>query len=218
MPVYSILKRSQEIVIALIVLLFCFQQNVVAQDTLSVPVPAKHKFIAEPLKASMMAVVFPGLGQVYNRKYWKIPLVYAGFGGLIYSVSFNSTNYNRFMKAYQDFTDAIPETNSYVSLLPNIDPATYDPVLFPKTYDPAIASNYEDQMLRRVDYYKKYRDLSYIGIAAWYLISILDANVDASLFNYDISNNLDVAVFPSQVMLPGGFVGAGLNVSLKIDF
>ena len=49
-------------------------------------------------------------------------------------------------------------------------------------------------MLRRVDYYKKYRDLSYIGIAAWYLFTILDANVDASLFNYDISDNLDMAI------------------------
>ena len=66
-----------------------------------------------------------------------------------------------------------------------------------------------------VDYYKKYRDLSYIGIAAWYLVSILDANVDASLFNYDISDNLDITVAPVQVPLPGGFTGAGVNVSLK---
>ena len=73
-------------------------------------------------------------------------------------------------------------------------------------------------MLRMVDYYKRYRDLSYIGIAGWYLVSILDANVDASLFNYDVSNNLDIAVFPVQVPLPGGYLGAGLNVSMKVTF
>ena len=63
-----------------------------------------------PLKATMMAVSFPGLGQIYNRKYWKIPVVYAGFGALIYAAGFNWKNYNLYMKAYQDFTDNIPET------------------------------------------------------------------------------------------------------------
>ncbi len=165
----------------------------------------------------MMAVVFPGLGQIYNRKYWKIPLVYAGFGGLIYSVRYNSSNYTTYMKAYQDFTDNIPETQSYLVLIP-ADPSTYDPVLYPETYNPATASYYQDGLLRMVDYYKRYRDLSYIGIAGWYLLSILDANVDASLFSYDISSNLNIAVFPVQVALPGGFTGAGLNVGLKITF
>lgn len=165
----------------------------------------------------MMAVAFPGLGQIYNRKYWKIPLVYAGFGGLIYSVGFNSSKYIQYMKAYQDFTDAIPETKSYQDLIPE-DASPYDPVLQPDTYDPSDAAYYKDGMLRMVDYYKRYRDLSYIGIAAWYLISILDANVDASLFNYDISDNLDIAIYPVQVSLPGTFTGAGLNVGLKITF
>ncbi len=166
----------------------------------------------------MMAVAFPGLGQIYNRKYWKIPLVYAGFGGLIYSAGSNSSNYNKYMKAYQDFTDAIPETVSYQDLIQNDDPSTYDPVLHPDTYDPSTASYYRDGMLRMIDYYKRYRDLSYIGIAAWYLISILDANVDASLFNFDVSDNLDIAVVPKQLPLPGGFIGAGLNMSLCVTF
>jgi len=179
--------------------------------------PLKHRLQLEPLKATMIAVAFPGLGQIYNRKYWKIPWVYAGFGGLIYSVKFNSSNYNRYMKAYQDFIDAIPETNSYENVI-LADPSTYDPVVHPDTYDPSKASYFKDGMLRMVDYYKRYRDLSYIGIAGWYLISILDANVDASLFNYDVSDNLDIAIFPSQISLPGGFMGAGLNVSLTVTF
>ena len=69
-----------------------------------------------------------------------------------------------------------------------------------------------------VDYYKRYRDLSYIGIAGWYLLSILDANVDASLFNYDISNNLDITFVPMQMPLPGGITAAGLGLDLKINF
>jgi hypothetical protein len=160
----------------------------------------------------MLAVAFPGFGQIYNRKYWKIPVVYIGFGALIYSTGFNSKNYNRYFKAYQDFTDAIPQTNSYISLIP-VAPSNYDPVKYPATY-----TYYKDAMLRMVDYYKRYRDLSYIGIAGWYLFSILDANVDASLFNYDISNNLNITFVPMQMTLPGGFVGAGFGVDLKVNF
>jgi hypothetical protein len=211
------LKTFQKILIILILQLLCYQQNIFAQDTIPVAKPVKHKFLAEPLKATMMAVVFPGLGQIYNRKYWKIPLVYAGFGALIYSAGFNSSNYNLYMKAYQDFTDAIKGTDSYLKII-SAAPSTYDPVLFPDTYIPANASYYKNEMLRMVDYYKRYRDLSYIGIAGWYLFSILDANVDASLFNYDVSNNLEIAIAPMEVPLPGGFVGAGLNVSVKITF
>lgn len=165
----------------------------------------------------MLAVAFPGLGQVYNRKYWKIPAVYLGFGALLYSVGYNSSHYNTYMKAYQDFTDVIPETDSYLNVIPStVDPATYDPVLHPTTYIPANAQYYKDGMLRMVDYYRKYRDLSYIGIAGWYLFSILDANVDASLFNFDVSKNLDVAAYPVLMTSPGRYAGAGLN--LRITF
>jgi hypothetical protein len=211
------LNTFQKILIIFILQLFCVQQNIIAQDTLSLSKPLKPKLKKEPLKATMMAVAFPGLGQIYNRKYWKIPLVYAGFAGLIYSVGFNSSNYNMYMKAYQDFTDAIKETDSYMKLI-RAEPSTYDPVLFPDSYVPSNASYYKDGMLRLVDSYKRYRDLSYIGIAAWYLISILDANVDASLFNYDISNNLDIAVIPAILPFTGGFAGTGLNLTFKVTF
>jgi hypothetical protein len=213
--------------------LLCIQQNSFAQDTIPVtpkvtkPIinttqntlkkSAKVKFSPEPLKATMMAVAFPGLGQIYNRKLWKIPVVYAGFGGLIYAVGFNSKYYNKYMKAFQDFSDTSKETKSYLTLFAD-PPSTYDPVLYPGSYSPASASNVKDRLLQAIDNSKSNRDLSYIGIAAWYLFSILDANVDASLFNYDISRNLDIAVFPSQVPLPGGYMGAGVNVGVTITF
>ena len=190
-----------------------------AQDTLIVANPVKHKFKPETLRATMMAVSFPGLGQIYNRKYWKIPIVYAGFGALIYSAGFNGKNYNLYMKAYQDLTDNIKETDSYLKVIsPTVDRSTYDPLWNPKGYDRSTFSNYKNAMLQMVDYYKRYRDLSYIGIAGWYLFSILDANVDASLFNYDISNNLNITLIPVQMALPGGFLGAGLSVGLKVNF
>jgi Family of unknown function (DUF5683) len=218
MQVCSILKTFLKILIIIILQLICIQGNSYAQDTLEVVTDTvKHKFSAEPFRASMMAFVFPGLGQIYNRKYWKIPVVYAGFGGLIFSASRNSVEYNRFMSAYQDFTDDIRETDSYLDLITD-DPATYDPVLYPDSYSASTAETYKERMLRMVDYHRKYRDLSYIGIATWYLISILDANVDASLFNYDVSDNLDLAVFPSTYLLPGGYTGAGVNMSLRITF
>jgi hypothetical protein len=75
----------------------------------------------------------------------------------------------------------------------------------------------EENLLKAVDYYKKYRDLSYIGIAAWYLLTVLDANVDASLSNFNVNKNLDLEVAPLQLPVPG-VIGAGLNISLIYTF
>lgn len=211
------IKVCKKISFLIIILLCCFAKDIYPQDTLSVADIQKPAFRPEPLRATMLAFAFPGLGQIYNKKYWKVPLVYAGFGGIIYAIDYNTSNYNTFLKAYQDFTDDIPETDSYLALIKNADPSTYDPVLHPSTYVPSNAEWYKERMLRQIDYFKKYRDLSYIGIAAWYLITVLDANVDASLYNFDISDNLEVALAP----LPLPFAGQnllGFNVSLSVTF
>jgi hypothetical protein len=211
------LKALIKISVFLLVHLLCFQHFIFAQDTLRTAQkekPVKKIFKAESARATMLAVAFPGLGQIYNRKYWKVPFVYAGFGGLVYAVSYNSKWYNDFMKSYQDFTDQVPETAYYLNLpmFKNTDPSTYDPALHPSE-----ASWYKDRMLKGIDYFKKYRDLSYIGFAVWYLVTILDANVDASLFNYDISDNLDIDVTPVQMSMSGQ-TGMGLNLSLRVTF
>ena len=188
-----------------------------AQDTLAVEKKGKSIFKADPFRATMLAVAFPGLGQIYNKKYIKVPFVYAGFGGLAFAIGYNTTNYNKFMKAYQDFTDDIRETDSYLEIIRNADPSTYDPVLHPDTYKISEAAWYKERMLRQIDYFKKYRDLSYIGIAAWYLVTILDANVDASLFNYDVSDNLDLVIAPLRLPVQRQ-AGMGLNISFKLTF
>jgi hypothetical protein len=198
----------------LIASILCFNQCSIAQDTLALAKPEKRKFKAEPLRATMLAIAVPGLGQIYNRKYWKVPVVYAGFAAIIYSIDYNSSRYNTYLKAYQDLTDAFSETTSYLQLhgLEEVDPNDFDPILNPSGY-----SWYKDRIIRMVDYYRKYRDLSYIGIAAWYLVTILDANVDASLFNYDISNNLDLEIAPVQVPQTGQVL-PGVNVTLRVTF
>jgi len=196
-------------------LLLC-PQHIAAQDTTAVAANTKKVRKSYPMKATMLAAAIPGGGQIYNRKYWKIPLVYAGFGGMGYAVAFNSTQYNKYTKAYQDFTDNVPQTDSYKYLIRGITQANYDPSVNPLV-DPGQIVWVKEGLLRQIDYFKKYRDLSLMGIAAWYLISILDANVDASLADYDIGENINLTFAPMQV--PGYyFTGVGLNISLKINF
>jgi hypothetical protein len=208
------LKNYKNILILLITSLLFLYQNSGAQDTLFKADPGKNQFKAEPQRATMLAIALPGLGQIYNRKYWKVPVVYAGFAGILYAIDFNGSKYNTFLKAYQDLTDAFPETASYLNLngLENVDPSEFDPVSNPSSH-----SYYKDRIIRNVDFYRKYRDLSYIGIALWYMVTILDANVDASLYNFDINDNLDVEIGPVQVPLSGELV-PGMGVTMRVTF
>lgn len=197
-----ILKRTAKISI-LLILMLCKGISLLAQDTATVNVlPVRVK--KDPHRATMLAAALPGMGQVYNRKYWKIPIVYTGFAGLGYSVWFNTSTHIKYTRAYQDFTDLIPETNSYIELIRGADPSSYDPVLHPDTYNQSQAQWIRERLLSGIDYYKKYRDLSYIGIAAWYLISILDANVDASLSDYDIGETLNLSLLPTLIPAKAG--------------
>ena len=199
-------------------LLFATVITCTAQTADTLP-PRKEKarrYIVDPVRSTMFAAALPGLGQIYNRKYWKVPFVYAGFGALGYAVSFNTKNYNSFISAYQDFTDIIPETDSYLELLVNLNPAEYDPVLHPETYNPSTETWVKTTLLNGVDYYRKYRDLSYIGIAAWYLLTIIDANVDASLFDYDITDDLKATVVPLNYNYTG--VSPGITFAITKTF
>ena len=189
-----------------------------AQDTTAVNVSPVKKAHLFPLKATMLAATIPGMGQIYSHKYWKVPFVYIGFGALGYAVSYNSNNYNIFTKAYQDFTDLNPATQSYLKVIRgNLKPQDYDPVLYPATAQASYTQYIKDNLLNRVDYFKRYRDLSYIGIGFWYLITILDANVDASLYDYDVSENINLSLVPFQYPLYN-YAVTGIGLSLKINF
>jgi hypothetical protein len=185
-------------------------------DTLEIAQPGEQRVVS-PLKATMLAAAFPGMGQVYNRKYWKIPLVYAGFGAVGYSIVFNTSNFNSYLKGYQDLTDDIPETNSYIKLLGNstYTPGQIDQALGSDEFDPQVSSWVEDQLRNAIDYYRRYRDLSYIGVAVWYLITIIDAHVDANLADYDVGESLKMEIEPVPLNTP---VGNGMGLGVRLTF
>jgi len=188
-------------------------------DTIPVAKERSKRYTIEPIRSTMFAAALPGLGQIYNRKYWKVPIVYAGFGALGYAVTVNTKSYNTFITAYQDFTDIVPETDSYVDMLfdmVSLSPEEYDPVLFPKSAKPNTTSWVNTTLLNGVEYYRKYRDLSYIGIAAWYLLTIIDAHVDASLFDYDITDDLKASVIPLNFNYAG--VSPGITFAITKTF
>ena len=188
-----------------------------SNEPVQVDVSSVVKRQGDPMRATMYSAVFPGGGQILNRKYWKLPIVYAGFGAVAYMFKFNSDNYKKFYRGYVDFTDDIRETNSYQDFILG-DPVDYDPVLHPDTYKASTAKEYEERMLRLLDYHKRNRDLSIILAGVWYLVQILDANVDASLMGYDVSDNLDLTVVPTMLNIPGFAPTAGINLSFTMSF
>ena len=121
-----------------------------------------------PKKAAIMSACLPGLGQIYNKKYWKVPVVYAGFAGLGYSFAFNQNKYSKYRKAYNDVNTVFPFEGKYS----------------------------KDNVHTLENFYHKNRDRSVIGIAFFYLLNIIDANVDAHLFSFDVSNNLSFNIYP----------------------
>lgn len=203
------------------ILLFSTLITCAGQTTDTVPARKEKvkRYTIEPLRSTMYAAALPGLGQIYNRKYWKVPFVYAGFGAMGYFVTVNTKSYNKFISAYQDFNDIVPETDSYISLLDElvgIDPKEYDPVLYPKDAKPSSTEWVKTTLTNGVDYYRKYRDLSYIGIAAWYILTIIDAHVDASLFDYDITDDLKASVIPMNFNYTG--VSPGITIGITKTF
>lgn len=136
----------------------------------------------DPSKATWYALVCPGLGQIYNRSYWKVPILYGGVATLSYLIIWNGRMYNDYKNAYHDLMDNDPTTNSYVSLVPS-------------------RSDYGDEWMqsalkKRRDMYRRYRDLSIFGMAALYVVSVVDAFVDAHLYDFTVSDDLSLRVEP----------------------
>lgn len=139
-------------------------------------------FNPNPLKATWLAMIFPGGGQIYNRKYWKLPIIYGGLAGCAYALSWNNKMYKDYAQAYRDLLDKNPNTNSFRTLIPNI-------TNYSTTQLTTILKN-------RKDLYRRYRDLSIFSLIGVYLLSIVDAYVDAELSNFDISPDLSMKVEP----------------------
>lgn len=146
------------------------------------------KWRPDPKKALWLAVVLPGAGQIYNRKYWKLPIVYGGFVGCIYAMQWNNQMYHDYSQAYIDLVDNDPNTQSYNQFLH-----------LGTKIDSSNASRYESLFKKRKDYYRRYRDLSFFILVGVYGLSIIDAYVDASLSEFDISEDLSLRVEPTVI-------------------
>ncbi|UBM63471.1 DUF5683 domain-containing protein [Candidatus Sulfidibacterium hydrothermale] len=147
----------------------------------------------DPKKATLMALV-PGLGQIYNHKYWKLPIVYTGFGVIGYFVVTN-TQY------YQDFKDAY---NCKVT-----DPDCKNP----------LAEKYSEETLKYIrDYYRRNMQLSYIIGGAWYLLQLIDANVDAHLSHWNVSDDLSLDISPVYHPVPVRNQPAWQGICLRLKF
>ncbi|NLZ95914.1 MAG: hypothetical protein GX921_08840 [Bacteroidales bacterium] len=162
---------------------------VIISDTTKLPVTlVTTAFEPNPTRAVIYAAVFPGLGQIYNRKYWKLPIVYGGFLGFSYAISWNNRYYTDYSNGYKDIMGDDPEKDSWKNFLPyGADPETVDKEWL------------TDVMKRRKDYYRRYRDLSIIGTVAMYALSVIDAYVDAQLFDFNISSDLSLRVEPTVI-------------------
>lgn len=156
----------------------------------------------DPTKAIWYSALFPGLGQLYNKRYWKLPIVAAGVVGITYAIGWNSKYYVAYTNAYRDISDTNPQTNSYLDLLP---PGTTN---FNTGQLTTILKNRQQK-------YRQSRDLSFISAVGLYLICILDAYVDAELYDFDISPDLSLTPLPT----PQGTGGAkAVELSLSFRF
>lgn len=184
-----------------------------AADSLPKPAQIKMEFKPDPKKAVLMALV-PGLGQIYNRKFWKLPIVYGGLMGCMYAVTWNNRNYQDYSTAYKDIMMDAEAPNRPVE---EFHTSWQD--FLGVGYDPkewVTNTNFQTQLKNRKDYYRRYRDLSIIITVGVYALSIIDAYVDAQLFDFDISPDLSMhwepSVTPQTAYSSRSY---GLNCSIK---
>ena len=169
-----------------------------------IPQP-KKRFIPDSNRSVWLALVFPGGGQIYNRKYWKLPIVYGGFVGCTYALNWNNKMYKDYSQAYLDIMDDDPNTKSYEDFLP---------------MNSSIAGQeerFKEIFRKRKDAYRRQRDLSIFAFIGVYLLSVIDAYVDAELSDFDITKDIGLRVEPAVIndTRSKNFGSVGLQCSLK---
>ena len=167
------------------------------EDSLGISLlPAKQKrdwatWRPSAKRAMWLALVVPGAGQIYNRKYWKLPIVYGGFVGCAYAMRWNNQMYHDYSQAYMDLMDDDPATESYNQFM-HLGAQINDTNL----------SRYQDLFKKRKDRYRRWRDMSFFVMVGVYALSVVDAYVDASLSEFDISEDLSLHVSPAVISNP----------------
>lgn len=168
--------------------------NTIPEETVKTTKIKVDDFKPNPTKAVIYSAIFPGLGQIYNRKYWKLPIIYGGFLGLTYAISWNGRYYNDYSDAYKAIMSDDPRSpeNSAIWLAFLTDKN-------PLNYDDARIEQLRSAFKRSKDTYRRNRDLSIIGTVALYALCMIDAYVDAQLFDFDISPDLSFRVEPTVI-------------------
>jgi len=152
----------------------------VAELTNVVPLdPQNMYFTHSPAKAAIMSAVIPGLGQVYNGKYWKVPIVYAAIGISVERFITFQNQYNRFRRAYIDLKDNDPYTNYHKTL--------------------GIPPSYPEEQIitKRKETLRTWRDYTIVAMVLTYALNIIDANVDAHLIDFSLDDNISLNILPS---------------------
>lgn len=164
----------------------------------------KREFNPDPNRAVWLSALFPGLGEIYNRRYWKLPIIIGGFMGLGYATSWNNTQYQDYSQGFRDLMDSDPSTNSYMNFFP------------PNTSESDLDKTWlQNTMKSRRNYYRRNRDLCIICMVALYLLCMVDSYVDASLAHFDISPSLSMDLQPAMFVSPVNRRSAlGLNWAL----
>jgi hypothetical protein len=131
-----------------------------------------------PIKAQLYSAVIPGLGQIYNRKYWKVPIIYGIGGAFIFSYFYNRDYYEDLKDAYIEVYYMIPQPTEYT---------------FRRR---TIKGDIKKQLLDNMDKFRKWKDYALVGIAAVYLLNVIDAMIDAHFLDYDVSDDLSFRLNP----------------------
>jgi len=145
--------------------------------------------IHSPRRATVYSAVLPGLGQIYNHKYWKLPLVYGGFATLGYFINFNNEVYTTYKRAYSDIIDNNPFTNSYLDL--KVNKIYFEPDKLPQL---------TERLRIAKDSWRRNRDLVIIGTVVFYAANIIDASVDGNFFNFNVNDDLTFNWVPEPMM------------------
>ena len=179
----------------------------ILMDSTASPTLGKVRtFNPDPQRALWLSALCPGLGQIYNRRYWKLPIVVGAFVGLTYGASWNNRMYKDYSKGYRDVMDEDPDTRSYMDFFP--------PTVKESDLDKAWL---QKVMKSKRDYYRRYREICVIAMVGVYLINIVDAYVDASLAHFDISPDLTLDIAPTAI--DNGITGGKLpSLGLQCAF
>ncbi|MDO5017651.1 MAG: DUF5683 domain-containing protein [Porphyromonas sp.] len=169
---------------------------------------SEHRFIPDPKTAVLLSII-PGGGQVYNRVYWKLPILVGAYTACYYAISWNNNNLLEYSNAYREIKSDTPmDFDSWKNFVPyGVDPETY-----------VNNTGFHEQLKRGRDFYRRNRDLSIIVTVGVYALFIIDAYVDAELYNFDISPNLTLSYAPAYIPATPETPDSGIGVQLALTF